>query len=154
MKAAKRISYVEWYGHYNWRLFCVFSFNRGMRLKEGLELFGKWIHAVELAEDRRLSWVAMPERGSPGNFHLHVLIAGIKSRIYNHVRMWNYLAGHCHVVFYDPRHPGRNFIREAVDHCGIDYSTKALRSDDYVFDAALHDVHLLPRFRKLADESN
>lgn len=109
---------------------------------------------MEIAERRRLSWVAIPERGPSHNLHLHVFIAGIHSRVYGHVRMWNSLAGHCHLLTYDPRHPGRNGLATPDEPRGIDYAMKSLRSDDYDFDASLHDQHLLPRFKRLAEGSN
>ena len=154
MKADDRRKYVEWISQYRWRLIAVFTFRPGLQMKSGRRLFRQWIHAVELAEGRQLSWVAMPERGPSHNLHLHVLIAGIHSRVYKHVRMWNSLAGHCHLLTYDPHHQGRNGRATTDEPRGIDYAMKSLRSDDYDFDGDLHDQHLLPRFRKLAEGSH
>jgi hypothetical protein len=150
MRAVDRREYVKWISQYRWRLIGVFTFRPGLQMKSGRRLIKEWIHAVELAEGRQLSWLAMPERGKSHNLHLHVLIAGIHSRIYRHVRMWNSLAGHCHLLTYDPHHPGQCGWAAPDEHPGIDYAMKSLRSDDYDFDGDLHDQHLLPRFRKLA----
>ncbi len=154
MKAVDRREYVKWLSQYRWRLIGVFTFRRGLHMKSGRRLFKEWIHAVELAEGRQLSWLAMPERGKSDNLHLHVLIAGIHSRVNRHVRMWNSLAGHCHLLTYDSHHPGRNPMATTDEPRGIDYAMKSLRSDDYDFDGDLHDRHLLPRFRKLAARGN
>jgi hypothetical protein len=154
MTANERREYVEWIAQFRWRLICVFTFRHGLHMRRGRQLFKEWIHAVALAEGRHLSWVAMPERGKSDNLHLHVLIAGIHSRVYRYVRMWNSLAGHCHLLTYDPHHRGRNGIFKPDEPRGIDYAMKSLRSDDYDFDGELNDEHLLPRFRKLAKGSN
>ena len=107
---------------------------------------------VELAEDRKLSWMAFPERGEGRSLHVHVLIAGIASRIYRYVRQWNAMAGHCHVLKFDPRHPGRHNEGQLEHSRGIDYFTKGLRSEEYKFDGKLHDEHLYSRFRRMQNE--
>jgi len=154
MRAIDRREYVEWIAKYRWRSIGVFTFRRGIRMKGGRRRFQEWIQTVELAERRPLSWLAFPEYGESDHLHLHVVIAGIGSRIYPHLPRWNQLAGHAHLLRYDPHHPGQWGPAAPDAHLGIDYAMKSLRSDDYDFDGSLHDQHLLPRFRKLAQRSN
>jgi|SRR5690348_10170960 len=149
MRASDRRQHVKWLGQYRWRLWAVFTFRPGIRMKSARLLFRKWIYGVEMIEDRKLSWMAFPERGDGDNLHFHVLLAGIGSRIYNHARQWNALAGHCHILKYDPSHPGRDGQAIPSAFRGMDYAMKSLRNDDYFFDGELHDMHLLPRFRKV-----
>jgi len=154
MRAIDRRKYVSWIAQYRWRLIGVFTFRRGIQMKNGRRLIKEWISDVERIERRQLSWLAFPERGESYNLHLHVVIAGIHSRIYPHLRRWNTVAGHAHVLSYDSHHPGQWGPAAPDEHLGIDYAMKSLRSDDYDFDGDLHNQHLLPRFRKLAKGSN
>ena len=148
MKSSNRLDYIKWLSQYRWRIWAVFTFRPGIQLKAARRLFETWIRVIELNERRRLSWVAFHERGSGRALHFHVMIAGISSRIYRHARHWDSLAGHCHLLKYDPRHPGRDGRALPREYRGIDYAIKSLRSDDYHFDGELHDQHLLPRYRK------
>ena len=152
MRAIDRREYVEWIAEYRWRLIGVFTFRPGIRMKGGRRRFTEWMESVETAERRQLSWLAFPEYGKNGNLHLHVVIAGIRSRIYPHLKRWNRVAGHAQVLTYNPHYPGRGWAAPD-EHLGIDYAMKSLRSDDYDFDGHLHDQHLLPRFRRLARRS-
>ena len=148
MRSTDRRNYVVWLSQYRWRVWAVFTFRPGIQLKQARSLFEDWIHSVEVNEGHEVSWLALHERGDGRKLHFHVLIAGISSRIYLHVRHWNSLAGHCHLLKYDSHHPGRDGRAVPREYRGIDYALKSLRSDDFTFDGQLHDQHLLPRYRK------
>lgn len=153
MKSIVRGNYVEWVAEYRWRLIGVLTVRPGLHMKKSRNLLHQWFGEIEVAERRELSWLAFPERGSSENLHFHVLISGIASRVYRHVRRWEQLAGHAHFLRFDSHHPGKNGSGRTNARAGIDYTIKGLRSDDYDFEGHLHDRHLLPRFQKLAKES-
>jgi hypothetical protein len=121
------------------------TFRSRLQGKAARRLLWQWLHDIELSEGHKLSWVAVPEKGTATDaFHFHILIAGIGSRLLRYVRLWNSLAGHCHLVLFDPHHRAR----DRDDQRGVAYAMKSLSSDDYELDGQLLDEHLLIRHRR------
>jgi hypothetical protein len=146
MRRSNKQNYIAWAARYRWRWLGVLTFRKRVAAKTALELARNWVHTIELAESRPISWLAIPERGDKGRLHVHILVAGIRSRLLLHMAVWNALAGHCHLVLFDPNHEGGSGAGNARENRGIAYALKSLRSDDYELDGQLHDRHLLPRF--------
>jgi hypothetical protein len=149
VKSSMKKHYIEWLAKYRWRWVGVLTFRLGLKGKAARKLLKAWVSEIERAERHKISWVAFPERG-PANssFHFHILLAGIGSHIYLHVKSWNQRAGHCALLVYDPRHPGNTGEGLAGEHRGIAYALKSLAFDDYEFLGQLLDKHMLVRHRR------
>jgi hypothetical protein len=148
MRSRTKAEYGKWLARYRWRWIGVMTFRFRLQGKAARRLLWQWLHDIELAEGHKLSWVAVPEKGTATDaFHFHVLIAGIGSRLLRYVRLWNSLAGHCHLILFDPHHSGRDGDGGQSEHRGVAYAMKSLSSDDYELDGQLLDEHLLIRYR-------
>jgi hypothetical protein len=154
MNSNRKKRYIDWLARYRWRWIGVMTFRPGLRGNAARRMLWKWLHDVELAEGRRLSWIAVPEKGTKTEaFHFHVLIAGIGSRLLRYLRLWNSLAGHCHLALFDRNHRGRSGAGGPEENRGVAYALKGLASDDYELDGQLLDEHQLVRYRRASSDS-
>jgi hypothetical protein len=149
VKSSTKTHYIRWFAQYRWRSAGVLTFKAGQEGKTARRLVEKFIREIESAEGHRISWVAIPERGTKTDrFHFHVLIAGIASRIRRYTGLWEKMAGHCALLTYDPHHPGNAGDGHVGEYRGIAYALKSLTSDDYEILGQLHPEHLLVRHRR------
>src|ERR1700722_4139559 len=121
---------------YEWKWHCSMNFRSSIRRKSAGRLWREWITRLEEIEDHRLTWARIGEFGEvSGKFHFHGVVAGLsRTSPGGAADLWLHMAGDAKVgVLYS--------IRE-----WIEYMLKEMEvSDDYDFDADLHDQHLRRR---------
>jgi hypothetical protein len=90
-------AWTDFLGRLEWRLFVTLTFDPKRVFPIGQELASReafwWCNETARIYRRPLGWVYAPERGTSGQYHVHVLMIGTPRLVHGHVFLLQEAAG-------------------------------------------------------------
>jgi hypothetical protein len=97
---------------YRWRVLLIFTFKPGVTIENALRRLMIFLKMVDDAHGHRISWVASLNESPWEGPIIYVCVAGVKTRIREHIRVFNRNSGHCHVQHSD--------FKGGIAYCDMD----------------------------------